>query len=381
MGKKLLIISDSFSLESGGIENTSYLLAEYMRQYMDVFTFCPKGGIKPDIEGVQSYSGTVDFENPRTRLEYLREAYSIIKTIHKKNHIDYILCTHFYYGFPAWILKKRFGIPYGVMTHGNEVYEKWKKHNTFYATLRWVILEYVKRQLLLNDATHIYSNTYFTQNLVKKISRNKSLVVINPPFGYISSEGGIVPSENKYIFSLGRLVERKGFQNVIKALPKVIESYPNLIYVLAGDGEYKETLTKLARELKVENHVIFKGRISENEKIGLFQNCEVFVMPSYNIPEQRSVEGFGISLIEANSYGKFVISTFSGGIPEAVDNNKSGFLVKENDVEELILAILRFFDPHFNYDTDYCKQWAQKRHISEIAKQYYEAISKSLKIK
>lgn len=373
--KKLLIISGSFCLEAGGIENTSYLLAEYMREYMDVFTFCPVEGKMPNLDGVTSYQGKVSFNNPRKRIGYLRDSYKMINKICKEHHIDYILCPHYTFAFTAYLMKRKFGIPYGVMTHGNEVYKKWPKQKTFFLQVVWFFQEFIKRQLMLNNATQIFSNTLFTKGLVEKVTKNGNVFVINPPIG-VEQEELEKATDGHYILSLGRLIERKGYHLVLKALPELLQKRPEIKYVIAGGGEYESHLKQLTKELSLEDNVIFKGRVTEEEKKRLMRNCSLFVLPSYEIPSLQSVEGFGLSLLEANIYGKFVISSKSGGIPEAVDDGKTGILVRENDVESLTKAFLKFFDEDYKYDPSYCVQWAKRCHITNIANQYYKNISK-----
>ena len=185
-------------------------------------------------------------------------------------------------------------------------------------------------------------------------------------------------TKNGIILSVGRLVERKGFQNVIYALAKIKSQVPYLRYIIAGSGEYEQELRKITNELHLEDTVIFKGRVSEQEKEQLLLNCDLMIMPSFAILEKNQVEGFGISLLEANAYGKFVISSNSGGIPEAVRDGETGFLVIENDINSIIEALQKYYNTSFTYNPLICIEWAQKRYIANIAHQYYMHISKEI---
>ena len=373
--KNLLIIGSSFCLEAGGIENTNYLLAEYMRPYMNVFTFSTVEGMVPKIDGVKSYQGKASYNDTKKRLFYLKDTLGIVKDIHKENHIDFILCADYHFGFSAWIMKRRYGIPYGVMTYGNDVYKKWVKQKNIIKQIAWFCLDFIKRKLLLNNANQIYSCSSFTRNLVENVTDNPNVVVIHPPIGLESERDDADIKHKGYILYLGRLDERKGVQNVIKVLPEIIKHHENLKFVIAGGGPFEKQLKVLVSDLNLADKVDFKGRVTEDEKKELLKKCGVFVTPSINMPDRQSVEGFGLAMVEANAYGKFVISTYSGGIPDAVKSDTTGFLVKENDLKELAEAILRFYDSDFTYDKEVCYKWAEEHHISNIVKQYYSSIS------
>ena len=370
--KNLLIISYDFCLEAGGIQNTSYLLAEELSKYMKVFTFCPADGHIPEMPSVLSYQSKY-INKGKDKPLYEKEAQNILGDIHLRYHIDYVLVPIYTYAKPAVYLKRKYGVPYGVMTHGNEV-------------MHWsagYILEHPRSRLRslyarwnsLRLASQVFSNTDYTKELVKNIIGNKIIYVINPPMGTFPEYVDIPQDQSYVILSIGRLVERKGFQNMIKAMPKILKSLPNIKYLVCGSGDYELELRKLVQSLNLEQSVIFNGRISEEVKEDLLSRCDLLVMPSFEIKKDFQVEGFGIALIEANAHGKFVISSLSGGIPEAVKENETGFLVEENDVEDLAKAVLKYYNPNFSYDPGVCIDWAKKRHISVIAKQYFDVIS------
>lgn len=369
--KNLLIISYDFCLEAGGIQNTSYLLAEELLKYINVYTLSPANGNMPCLPNVRSFRCKYARNSIQRKL-YDKESVVMVETIHQKYKIDYILLPDYNYALPALNLFKKYGVPYGVMTHGNDVMKYTLKflleHPRSHAKM------FFERKKILNNATHVFSNTEFTKSLVKQITSNRNIHVINPPISMIPQNIGSFQKGNT-IISIGRLVERKGYQNVIKALSQVVERCPDVKYIICGKGEYEAELKSLVKNLHLEKVVIFKGRISEEEKTQILSKCSLLIMPSFVIKDERQVEGFGIALIEANAYGKFVISSRSGGIPEAVKENETGFLVEENNIKDIADAIIRFFDSDFQYCPNKCLEWARKRHISIIAQQYYDIIS------
>ena len=139
------------------------------------------------------------------------------------------------------------------------------------------------------------------------------------------------------IMTLGRLSEKeqsKGFDRVISALPSLIKSHPRLRYLIAGDGNDRTRLEALARELKVEKHVVFTGEILDSEKTDHYRFADVFVMPS-------KLEGFGYVFIEALACGLPVIGSQLDGSRDALLDGELGELVNPDDNEALCKAIIR----------------------------------------
>ena len=135
------------------------------------------------------------------------------------------------------------------------------------------------------------------------------------------------------LLTVSRLVEYKGIQRVIKAMPKILSEVPDARYVVVGDGSYREDLMRLARESSVRDAVVFLGSVTNAEKFACYDRCSVFVMPS----EQ---EGFGIVYLEANAFGKPVIGGDVMGVPEAVSNGETGLLVNPFDVDAIADAAI-----------------------------------------
>ena len=364
MKKNVLIIGDDFCLERGGIENTSYLLAEHLNKYFNIITLSPCEG--HTLYGVNS----IVSKSKANSILFVIDSYRIIKKLIKDNKVDYVISMHHKHGVVLSLLKKKYNIPFGVLTYGDEII-KWRR-GSMKTTIAWAIYLPIMK-IVLNSANQIFCCSHYTKTLAQKVTSNKNIIVINPPIGLLPEKDFLKVQSKSYMLSIGRLVERKGFHNVIKALPQVLEKYPDLKYYVAGDGYYLNELKRLVSELKITNSVIFKGKVSEEEKKELLSNCGVFLMPSFAIPN-LTVEGFGLSLLEANVYGKFVISSRSGGITDAVVDNVTGFLVKENDVDSLSDAILRFYDKDFTYDVSKCVDWAKDKHISKVAERYYNSI-------
>ena len=260
-------------------------------------------------------------------------------------------------GTAVYFLTKILKLPYIVSCHGNDLLQAKKNPR--------------KRKLaerILAGAKLVTVNSKFTGKIVKDFEVDEGNVkVIYPGINIKNKELRINNQEDllkKYdlynkriLFSIGRLVARKGFDKVIRALPKVWKEIPSLIYVVAGTGSEELGLKKLARQItniklqvpgksqipnfKYEHKVVFLGEISDEEKWAWLSACDVFITTAQESDDD--VEGFGIVYLEAALAGKAVIAGNCGGAMEAVVNGETGILVNAENVDEISGAIVKLF--------------------------------------
>lgn len=137
------------------------------------------------------------------------------------------------------------------------------------------------------------------------------------------------------LMTMGRLAptERyKGFDEIVDIMPRLLDRFPDLRYVIVGEGADRARIQKKAQESGMSDHVVFAGRIDESEKADYFRLADVFALPS-------SGEGFGIVLIEAAACGVTVIGSRVDGSREALLDGKLGALVDPSDAEDLFGAL------------------------------------------
>lgn len=226
----------------------------------------------------------------------------------------------------------------------------------------------------LQKATMVVAVSNYTASLIPYISKEEISVI---PNGH-----GIAPTTlkagNKITFAplrlitIGNLTERKGQHNVVKALPKLVERFPNLEYHLVGIPTEKEVLIKLAKELGVEQRLIFHGRVDEEEKIKLLGQADVFMMLSQPTA-QGDVEGFGIAILEANALGIPAIGAVGTGIEDAIKPGYSGELVAVNDTEAIVSALEKIRRDYASYVTQ-AQQWADEFQWEKIVGRYLELL-------
>jgi len=148
------------------------------------------------------------------------------------------------------------------------------------------------------------------------------------------------------LLTVARIVKAnryKGHDVVIRALPRILKSIPDLVYVIVGGGDDLGYLDSVSRKCGVRDKVIFAGCVPDAELPLLYNACDVFVMSSRQDRNCRGVltEGFGLALLEASACGKPVIAGRSGGMPDAVQDEVSGLLVDSRDPNAVSDAVLR----------------------------------------
>lgn len=145
------------------------------------------------------------------------------------------------------------------------------------------------------------------------------------------------------ILTVARLTEKKGIEYGIKAISLVVKKYPNLQYQIVGDGKLREHLEQLIIQLELSDWVTILGSKTQAEVLQIMQNSDIMLAPSVT-SEQGDCEGIPVVLMEAGAVGLPIISTLHSGIPELVEDEKSGFLVPEKNVEKLAQKIAQLLD-------------------------------------
>jgi phosphatidylinositol alpha-1,6-mannosyltransferase len=138
----------------------------------------------------------------------------------------------------------------------------------------------------------------------------------------------------RVLLTLGRLASEeraKGHDRVIESLPTLRQQFPDLVYLIAGDGPDRARLERLARDLQVEDIVVFAGRIAREDIVALHRLAELFVMPSVG-------EGFGIVFIEAMASGVPALGSDRDGSRDALREGALGHCANIRDLPRAIAA-------------------------------------------
>lgn len=230
----------------------------------------------------------------------------------------------------AKILKKKVVVSlHGELTQGVHYASRFEK-KLFKYLLKKADFVTACSKSLLEEAT----------KLVPDIAR-KSRYIYNGISSdyYISERRDDAPvHNNKYILTIANLWPYKGLDILLMAMAAVCDKRNDVDLIIAGQGGERKKLADMAKMLKIEDRVIFKGAVNdEAEKKRLLHTCEFFVLSS-------RIEPFGIVNLEAMAAGKAIVATRTGGIPEIVKDGENGILVEPYSDKALAGGIMKLLD-------------------------------------
>lgn len=245
-------------------------------------------------------------------------------------------------GFISFVVSKLLGIPYTITLCGSDIYLA--KKNKFFSTMAVMAansasLVAADSPKFLNDLIALGANIKKDNIIPYPVDTNK----FKPTTKGMSilKKKLNLQKDNLIILAVGRLVYKKGFEYLIKSLPKIVEKYPKIYLVIVGDGDLKQQLKSLAFRLRLENKINFVGPADRNTILTYYNLADIFVMPSIK-DKDGNMDDQPVSLIEAMACGKPVVATDFPGIKLTVNNNINGFLVPEKNVFLIQKALEKF---------------------------------------
>ena len=243
-----------------------------------------------------------------------------------------LMHAHFAFasGAAAAVIKKRFGLPYVITEHSSGIHMG--KKNIVKASLdcyhyadQIVTVSNVLRDALkkcgIHQRIHVIPNVVNTNRF-----RPDSSCKQNDVFTFLT---------------VTRLVPEKGIDLLLTAFAQMRKQHPNIALIIAGDGDERSRLEKLAKELEISDKAMFKGMIPNREMPLIYNRADCFVLPSHN-------ETFGMVYAEAASCGLPVIGTKCGG-PEDIICEKNGLLIDRFDAKPLKAAMEKIYGDYQNY--------------------------------
>lgn len=175
-------------------------------------------------------------------------------------------------------------------------------------------------------------------------------------------------NNKKILLSVGRLTERKGLSEFIKlSLPQIVKNNPNVILLIVGDSanhalnkkmQTRNQLIKIAQTHNIDQHLCFAGKVTDQELSSLFYLSSIHIFPVKHITNDP--EGFGMVAIEAATHGIPTIGFATGGVIDAVEQQRSGFLVESNNYQELSNVVTQFLQNNTLIDRDTCQDYAEQ---------------------
>jgi phosphatidylinositol alpha-1,6-mannosyltransferase len=151
-------------------------------------------------------------------------------------------------------------------------------------------------------------------------------------------------TDKEVIVSVGRLVPRKGQDELVKALPEILKSHPNAHLLFVGTGTYRKVLDNLISDRSLEKHVTFTGRVQYEDLTKYICVGDIFAMPSRSRMAGLEVEGLGIVYLEASACGLPVLGGDSGGAPDAVLPGVTGLVVNGREHKAIAEAAIKLLE-------------------------------------
>lgn len=205
------------------------------------------------------------------------------------------------------------------------------------------------------------------QNLVADITAQPYKLVLIPSsvdFSLFENKKTLIPRDEtiKVLFLGGFDAYKKGISDILKVIPEITSENPTVKFVITSSKKLDIDLDE-----KIKNKIIFFEWIADEDKIPLYNSCDIFLLPSYD-------EGLPYSMIEAMAAGLPVISTYIGGIPEVIEKNINGFLLSPGDLKSLKESITKLIQD---------KKMRQEMSVNnkEKIKNEYSLESNTVKIK
>ncbi|MDH5689846.1 MAG: glycosyltransferase family 4 protein [Candidatus Bathyarchaeota archaeon] len=229
-----------------------------------------------------------------------------------------IVHAHSYGFFPTWVSLFT-NKPTIVTTHSDpsaKIYPLWD----------------LLREVPIRLCDHVVATTEMEkQHLVYRGVRPGNITVIPNGLAFPPPEAPEFDF-SPMIFCLARLdIAHKGQDVLLKAMPKVLSTIPEVRLFIAGGGDDLEKLRELAKKLGIEKNIEFKGLVDQFSKNVYMKNCDVFCV-------SPRTESFGVVYLEAMAYGKPIVATNVGGIPEVLSG--CGVLVPSNNPDLLAEALI-----------------------------------------
>jgi len=141
-----------------------------------------------------------------------------------------------------------------------------------------------------------------------------------------------LPHGAPIVGNVAALVPHKGHRHLIEAAQLVVREVPDARFVILGEGELREPLERQVRDYHLEKHVLLPG--FRTDVLGCLKGFDLFVLSSVT-------EGLGTSLLDAMACSKAIVATQAGGVPEVVEEGRTGFLAEPRDHHAMARSIIR----------------------------------------
>lgn len=337
---KILLVTNDLGPRAGGIESFVLSLVERVpKGCLIIYTSTQKGSAPFDAQLLERFGAVVIRDRAKILLPTPRVNHRAVKILKQYQ----IKTVWFGAAAPLALMARQLRTSGATnivaLSHGHEIW--WAKIPVLKQLLRKII----------KDVDHLgYLGQFTKSEIVKASNQIDKFVQIAPGidtdhFMPKSARADLIKKyrleDRRVIVSVGRLVHRKGQDKLIESLPKILQSFPDAVLLLVGEGPIKQMLKNTAKQLGVTNQVIFAGRVQHIDLPDYICLGEVFAMPVRSRFAGLEVEGLGIVYLEASACGLPVIVGNSGGATDAVIDGVTGLLVNGSDTDQIADAVCK----------------------------------------
>lgn len=260
--------------------------------------------------------------------------------------------------FMCFIAKKIFRKKIIFHIHAGAFDEYYERGSRFYKYICRFVVNNAEALVVLSERW----NEFFAKNF-----KVKKLIVIKNPVEH--KQAAVVkktsgPAVTTFLF-LGRIADHKGIFDLVNLVVAEQNALRGKCKFLIGGNHEVDRLKKAITDGGIEDLAEYIGWVQNDEKHRFFSICDYFILPTYE-------EAMPMTILEAFSYGKPVITTPVGSIPEVVEHNKNGILFKPGDIQKLKEIILTAINDRSAYD-------CMRKNAMNSAESYYpESIKNEL---
>jgi phosphatidylinositol alpha-1,6-mannosyltransferase len=330
---KHLLVTNDFPPKVGGIQN---LLYEWWRR-LPPETFAV---LTSPYQGSQVFDSAQDFLIRRTPEPVLLPHPIMARRINEMARevgAELIVLDP---AVPLGIIGPWLDLPYAVVLHGAEVTVPGRLPGS----------KKVLSNVLCKASIIIASGTYPAKEAQRAAGRNLDISVVTPGvdiqrFRPLSQQQKVdarahfsIDENTDLIVGISRLVPRKGFDVLIRAVAHLVNDFPNLRLVIGGTGRDRNRLERIIRELRAP--VTMLGRISNDDLPMLYGCADICAMLCRSRWGGLEQEGFGIVFAEAAACGVPQIAGQSGGAADAVVDGETGLIIRNpNRVDDVVAGL------------------------------------------
>jgi phosphatidyl-myo-inositol dimannoside synthase len=342
MNRSAWIFLQVFSCEGGIQSYTRDLLKSIADAQIPADVFLLRDGADVENPFTGSSLQFHYYKNKSPQMGRLHLAAGLLRYL-LQHRPDRVYCGHLLLAPLVQLLCRPLGIPYTVIVHGKEVW---------YPVARSL-------QMSLHHADQIWTVSRYTRDRMSQTHQLDVQKVRLLPCCVDGQQFQPAPKSPQLVEKYGLANARvlmtvarlwsgdpyKGVDVTIRALPKILQSYPDVKYLVVGRGDDQPRLAQLAAELGVSDRVVFAGFVATDDLVAHYNLADAYIMPSQ--------EGFGIVYLEAMACGKPVLAGDADGSADPVQDGRLGWRVPHRDPEQVAIAcaeILQGVDQRCNGD-------------------------------